>query len=334
MREIDSDNVADYLRETGRASSDAAIEVRELAGGVSNIVLRVVIDDRPPMVLKQSRERLRTQAEWVSRLDRIWIEVDATRLLGTLLPKGMVPAVLFEDRAEYLYAMTCAPETSVVWKSRLMNGVVELEIARRAGDALGTIHAKTAGRPAMLQRFAALEVFDQLRLDPYYRRVARPHPDLAEPLRDLIDETMDPPERSLVLGDFSPKNLLVGPLGLILLDFETAHAGDPAFDLGFFLSHLVLKSFRAAPDFAPYFALISEFLAAYEARRPMVPAAVSRTSRHLGACLLARIDGKSPVEYRNELDTDAVRRVGRTLLREAPDDWARFMEIAAQKMRA
>jgi 5-methylthioribose kinase len=333
MREIDANSAADYLRETGVAAGDAAITVHELAGGVSNIVLRVAIDDRPPIVLKQSRERLRTQAEWLSRLDRIWIEVDAMKLLATILPGGMVPQVLFEDRAEYLYAMSCAPDSCTVWKSRLLRGVVEPEIARRAGEALGSIHAKTAGQEALLDRFAPLEVFDQLRIDPYYRRVALVHSDLAEPLRTLMDETIDPPEKSLVLGDFSPKNMLVGPSGLILLDFETAHAGDPAFDLGFFLSHLFLKSFRAAPEFAPYFGLISEFLEAYQTRHATASWLISRTSRHLGACLLARIDGKSPVEYKNELNADAVRRAGRTILQEKTAEWPRLFEIAAREMR-
>jgi 5-methylthioribose kinase len=295
--------------------------------------LRVAIDDRPPIVLKQCREKLRTEAEWISRLDRIWIEVDAMRLLATILPEGMVPAVLFEDRADYLYAMTCAPESCTVWKTELLGGRLHPEIARQAGEALGSIHAKTAGQAAMLERFAPLEVFDQLRLDPYYRRVALAHPDLANCLQLLIDETIDPPEKSLVLGDFSPKNMLVSPTGLILLDFETAHAGDPAFDLGFFLSHLFLKSFRASPDFAPLFELISVFCEAYQEQCVVEPALVSRTSRHVGACLLARVDGKSPVDYKDELNVDAVRRGGRVVLHEEPAEWGQLLQLLAHEMR-
>jgi len=333
MRELDAQNAADYLRETARAPSDATIEVRELAGGVSNIVLRVDVDDRPPIVLKQSRERLRTRVEWLSRLDRIWIEVDAMKQLAAILPGAMVPEVLFEDRAEYLYAMTCAPDSCQVWKAQLLAGVIDPDVARQAGEALGSIHSKTAGQETMLERFAALEVFDQLRLDPYYRHVALAHPDLAKCLQDLIDETITPPMKSLVLGDFSPKNMLVGPSGLILLDFETAHAGDPAFDLGFFLSHLLLKAFRATPDVAPFFELISEFWTAYRERHVVDEALSSRTNRHVGACLLARIDGKSPVDYRNELDADAVRRAGRAILRENPAQWSQLVGVVAHEMR-
>lgn len=333
MRELDAHNAAGYLRQTARAPAGATIEVRELAGGVSNVVLRVDVDDRPPIVLKQCRERLRTQAEWLSRLDRIWIEVDAMKQLAAILPMGMVPEVLFEDRAEYLYAMTCAPDSSQVWKTQLLAGVIDPNVARQAGEALGSIHAETAGQEAMLDRFAALEVFDQLRLDPYYRHVALAHPDLAKPLQDLIDETTTPPVKSLVLGDFSPKNMLVGPSGLILLDFETAHAGDPAFDLGFFLSHLLLKAFRAVPNAAPLFDLISEFWTAYRTRHVVDESLSSRTNRHVGACLLARIDGKSPVDYRHELNADAVRRAGRAILTENPAHWSQLVVFVAHEMR-
>ena len=94
---------------------------------------------------------------------------------------------------------------------------------------------------------ADTSLFDELRVDPYYRTAARRHPDLAPRIEALI-AAMDRPddERTLVLGDFSPKNILVHAGGLILLDFECAHAGDPAFDLGFFLTHLMLKEIRAS----------------------------------------------------------------------------------------
>ncbi len=66
-------------------------------------------------------------------------------------------------------------------------------------------------------------------------------------------------------ADFSPKNLLVydGGRGLMMVDFETGHYGDPAFDLGFFLSHLVLKAFYHAPRHEPLLELTEQFWIAY-----------------------------------------------------------------------
>src|SRR5690606_12256619 len=100
MRELTPDNTADYLRETGAIPSAARASVRELAGGVSNVVLRVDVEGGGSFVVKQCRERLRVAVEWRARLDRIWAERAALSVLNDLLPPGASPAVLFEDRAE------------------------------------------------------------------------------------------------------------------------------------------------------------------------------------------------------------------------------------------
>ena len=125
MREITAETAADYLRESGRVADRAEIDVRELSGGVSNIVLRVDVRGRPPFVIKQCRERLRVAMDWRAPLDRIWTERATLDLLHSILPEGTVPTVLFEDRAEYLFAMTCAPDDAVTWKTQLMAGQID-----------------------------------------------------------------------------------------------------------------------------------------------------------------------------------------------------------------
>lgn len=307
MREIDAGTAADYLRESGRVAEGTDLRVRELSGGVSNIVLRVDGPGASPFVIKQCRERLRVAMEWRAPLDRIWTESATLGVLGEILPDGMVPRVLFEDRPDYLFAMTCAPDDAVTWKSMLMQDQIDPEIAVRLGTALGAIHADGASHPSLRGVLADTSLFEELRVDPYYRTVARRHPKLAPRIEALIAEMERPPEeRTLVLGDFSPKNILVHDRGLVLLDFECAHAGDAAFDLGFFLTHLLLKEVRAiragrrAAE-RPYIDLIRVFWRSYLERRALAPGAadelVRRANRHTAACCLARVDGKSPVEY-------------------------------------
>jgi hypothetical protein len=47
---------------------------------------------------------------------------------------------------------------------------------------------------------------------------------------------------------------------------------------------------------------------------------------HLGVCLLARIDGTSPIDYLpEEASREAVRRVGRWLLWERPAGWGEVL---------
>ena len=203
----------------------------------------------------------------------------------------------------------------MTWKTHLMEGEADPEIAARLGTILGTIHAEAPGHPALCEALADTSLFDELRVDPYYRTIARAHPELAPRIEALI-ASMDLPrgERTLVLGDFSPKNILVHADGLILLDFECAHAGDAAFDLGFFLSHLLLKTIHMArrlpaarprlpgADRAGSGPPTSRRIDRAPGRRPdLVPRAI----QHTAACLLARVDGKSPVEYLDPAGQDA-----------------------------
>lgn len=341
MREIDAETAADYLRETGRVPEGAEVRVRELSGGVSNIVLRADVSGRPPFVIKQCRERLRVAMEWLAPLDRIWTESATLGVLQGILPEGMVPRVLFEDRPNYLFAMTCAPDDAVTWKSLLMDGQVDPEVAARLGTVLGTIHAEGSTHPALRGTLADTSLFDQLRVDPYYRTVAKRHPDLAPRIGALIAEMDRPPEeRTLVLGDFSPKNILVHPGGLVLLDFECAHAGDPTFDLGFFLTHLVLKQVRARTaddtDGPRYLGLTRDFWEAYLERRGLGPTAtaelIRRANRHTAACCLARVDGKSPVEYLDERGRALARSFARRAIQDEPATWGDFIRLFVREV--
>jgi 5-methylthioribose kinase len=252
------------------------------------------------------------------------------------LPAGTVPQVLFEDRPNYLFAMTCAPEESATWKTHLMNGRADAQIAARLGTILGAIHAEAPRHPALRETLADTSLFDELRVDPYYRTIARVHPDLAPRIDALIASmAVAPSERTLVLGDFSPKNILVHSGGMILLDFECAHAGDPTFDLGFFLSHLILKTIsmeRRFPGSKPrYLELTHRFWNAYLDRMERsswrMAGLVPRAIEHAAACVLARVDGKSPVEYLDPAEQELARRLAIEALRARPETWEQMLGL-------
>ncbi len=315
MQEITPETIVDYLRTKRRIAEHKSAVAKALGWGVSNIVVRIDIEGEPSIVVKQSRERLRTKALWVSRLERIWIERDALELLGTVLPEGVVPRVLFQEEDDFLFAMSCAPDESVVWKEQLLAGQAEPDVARRAGVILGRIHTQLRDHPGLNGRLADTTVFDELRIEPFYRTIVRVHPDLAQPIDDLIDAMAHPPDKTFVHADFSPKNILVHRRGLTIVDFETAHAGDPAFDIGFFLSHISLKGFRAADAEGKAFALVAPFWDGYHSEAgPGHPDLSSRVTRHAAACMLARVDGTSPVDYLTDDERARVRLVAREIL--------------------
>jgi len=189
-------------------------------------------------------------------------------------------------------------------------------VAAAVGDVLGRIHAATADRPDLAARFPTDDLFAALRLEPYLAATALAHPDLARRL-DALAATTRTTKRVLVHGDFSPKNLLIGPAGPVILDAECAWYGDPAFDLAFVLSHLLLKG-AWQPQWRARYAdafkrLTTAYLAHVAWERPAD--CERRAAALLPGLMLARIDGKSPVEYLTEAtQQNAVRRFAGSLL--------------------
>ena len=318
MIELTPDNVVAYLKDTGRLPPEAAAKAELLAWGVSNMVFRISPTPGEDFVVKQSRKQLRTKALWVSRLERIHTEMDLMRLLADKVPPGTIPAVLFEDRPNFLFGMEAVPADHRVWKAELLAGVVDPTIAEQAGELLSAIHNETANHPEFRDRFGDRTVFDELRVDPFYRHIIGKHPQVAPAVERVIDEVLSIAV-CVVHADFSPKNLLLSNGRLTLVDFETGHFGDPAFDLGFFLSHLVLKTIKHARRRTEFLNLARRFWAAYAENMSSnllnQKELERRSVGNLGSCVLARIDGKSPIDYFDQpWQTETARTLAFTYL--------------------
>jgi hypothetical protein len=103
----------------------------------------------------------------------------------------------------------------------------------------------------------------------------------------------------------------------VLVDAECAWWGDPAFDIAFCLNHLLLKCLWTPTATAPFLAAFDALSSAYLDAVDWEPrdAVERRAAALLPGLLLARVDGKSPVEYiDDESDRDLVRRVAAGLL--------------------
>ena len=152
-------------------------------------------------------------------------------------------------------------------------------------------------------------IFEAIRIEPYLRATGRAHPALADRFEALAETTLAT-KRALVHGDVSPKNILHGPQGPVFLDAECAWYGDPAFDLAFCLNHLLLKGARTGAERALYVSAFAALSSAYLAGIDWEPGreVEARAAALLPALFLARIDGKSPVEYLTRDDErEAVR---------------------------
>ena len=315
--------VGAYLEEKGLLAPGAPVEVTELGGGVSNIVLGVEADGLS-CVVKQSLPRLRVADEWLAKRERAVTEACALELAAALMPDA-VPRVLELDREACAFTIERAPRDWQTWKDDLLEGRADQAVARRVGLLLAAWHEGTTD-VATAQAFADREGFDQLRLDPYYRTIMRAHPDLAGAVGAYADRLLGP-GRCLVHGDYSPKNILVGPERLWLIDFEVTHFGEPSFDLAFMLNHLFLKALHRPGTTAGYLACAQAFWTAYTDAVPD-PLAPDTTAvfGQVGCLMMARVDGKSPAEYLSAEERTRARSLGRQLLTNPPDDIADVFE--------
>ena len=294
---LTTDNVREYL--AGRALVQGAeeISVRELGGGVSNIVLLIEWPRIPGRgwVVKQSLGKLRVKDDWRSERSRIIREAEAIKALGPILGPASVPQVVHLDPENFLFVMTAAPAGSLTWKELLLGRRADAEVARSAALLLARVINASDIDPRVGQPFSDRTVFNQLRIDPYYLTTAARHPELREEFEGLIAATSKI-QTSIVHGDYSPKNMLIHGSSIFVIDFEVVHWGDPSFDAAFLMNHLFLKAFHLPTASETFIDLVYEFWNTLAATLSQfaVDEFETMTLRHLGALMLARIDGKSP----------------------------------------
>jgi tRNA A-37 threonylcarbamoyl transferase component Bud32 len=304
---LDAASVLTHLRRRGLIGADEGCSVETLGGGVSNIVLRVSSSRLGDVVVKQALPQLRVEREWLADPARTQTEAAALRIAATV-DASWVPDVLDIDAEHNVLVIRAAPAGVTDWKRLLLHGEVDLGIAGSLGTFLAKLHTGTTG----IEGLDSDELFEQLRLRPYFDSVAHRHARLA-PALDEVCAALRRTRVCLVHGDASPKNVLVG-LGMRwLIDFEVAHLGDPAFDVAFLCNHLLLKAHHLPQLRATFIAAIDVFLEAYRAAGGPASLGVT-TTRLLGALLIARVDGDSPAEYLTHDEQAKVRSLGIQLL--------------------
>ena len=308
--------------------------ITPLTGGVSSDISLVETGGRL-FCVKRALPRLKVAALWEAPVERNAAEAAYMRAVARWLPRAVqrwlpraAPRVLGEDAEAGAFAMAyLAPEHHRLWKTDLLAGIVDVDFAAAVGRDLGLIHAQSAADPAIPAAFANDATFEAIRIEPYLRATARAHPALASRFDELARTTLTT-KRALVHGDVSPKNILRGSEGPVFLDAECAWFGDPAFDLAFCLNHLLLKGAREGADRALYCAAFAALARAYLAQVDWESAddLEKRAAALLPALFLARIDGKSPVEYlTRESELEAVRRTAAPLIAALP---RRLMDVA------
>ncbi len=269
-----------------------------LTGGVSCVVLAVASDERE-IVVKQALPELKTKAKWVADQRRAIVEAEAMLVYQSITPDS-VPELLDCDEANFTLTMSRLPNTCTNWKQDMLEGRIHPEMGEKLGKILAQWHNATAVDSAIKAKFMEGELFEQLRVSPFYRAVAAKNPNLQQVINSLIEEITNE-KIALVHGDFSPKNILAtSDHSPIVLDFEVAHTGNPVFDLGFICAHLLCKTIRTnnSGEKEALISTANRFLDSYRQNCDLT--ITESLPLHVALIALARVEGVSPVNYLDE----------------------------------
>jgi len=317
----------------GLAQEDEDVRAVPLAGGVSSGIYRVDLRSGSYCV-KQALPRLKVAKDWRVPVDRVFAEIDYLRTVSAIAP-GRVPRVIGQDDATKSFVMEFFGPEFRNWKAQLLAGAIDAQIATQVGDVLGRIHSATADRTDIARRFATGDNFYALRLEPYLVENSRVHHELADMLLRLVTRTAET-RRVLVHGDVSPKNILIGREGPVLIDAECAWFGDPAFDVAFCLNHFFLKAAHMPQHAEALMRCVSMMTRAYHEHVNWEPNSQfeTRVASLLPGLTLARIDGKSPVEYLDGPARDAVRALAIALLHQQPRTVEQITDAWGQELKS
>jgi tRNA A-37 threonylcarbamoyl transferase component Bud32 len=314
-----STGLEDFLVAHGLAAADEPQTWTVLSGGVSSDIWRVDLPGRT-LCVKRALPKLRVKDDWEAPPDRNLYEWRWFSTVRRWIPDAAPGPLAFDPDQRLLAMAFLPPEDHPLWKAEMLTGRVDVDFAARVGERLGRIHAASAREPALAADFASDDGFFALRIDAYLLAAARRRPEVAAEIQALAERTAKL-KIALVHGDATPKNILMGPGGPVFLDAETAWWGDPAFDVASVLNHLLLKRLvvegRARELNDSFTAMASAWLDQID----FEPCAEieARAASLLPALLLARVDGKSPVEYiTTEPVRDLVRRAAIPLLLQPP----------------
>jgi 5-methylthioribose kinase len=200
--------LAEYLRRRPEVGASVPMEMKTLAGGVSNRTVLVRFENGQAWVLKQALAKLRTKADWFSDPARVHREALGMRWLAKLAPPGTIPGFVFEDFDHHLLAMHAVPEPHENWKTMLMAGQFYEDHIRRFSKLIGTIHQASREHASELSKlFDDRSYFESLRIEPYYLYAAQ---NVSEATAFLLQLTRETREHRLALvhGDYSPRIFL------------------------------------------------------------------------------------------------------------------------------
>ena len=304
-----------YLQRKKLIKRGTPLNIRPIGDGQKNRVFQVSALEEE-WIIKQALSRVQqVKARWLGDRKRIFAETHCIEILNEIVPPDVIPQVVLEDRTDFIIVTTPPPKDSVWWERELQRGKIDLQIAVQCGELLATVHNATFERPDLKSSFKDTKTFEQLRIAPFYEAIATAFPDLKK-IIDAQTQNLLKNKVALVLGDLRPRNVWIDTGQVYLVDFATAHFGNPSFDLAFYSADLCLRAMINSLQKAAYLEAINVFwngylkIAEYSGKEDIEKTAV----RDLGCLLLSATDGRQPFEGMPPEIVDLSRRIAQSLL--------------------
>lgn len=327
-----TDRCANLIEELDLGSRADLREVRALTGGVASDIAAIQVGDARYCV-KFALPKLKVVADWHAPVHRNAAEYAWLKVAAKVAPQSAVRLFGRSETAHGFAMEFVSGDDTYLWKSALLAGQVPDVAAHAVGDLIGRLHAASAKPGFDTAAFQNQDDFHALRIEPYLTFTAAQHPDVAPQLIALSEMLYDSAQ-VLVHGDVSPKNILMRQRGPVVLDAECATMGDASFDPSFCLNHLALKAVHLRAQRAALLGEFAQFWSAYAAHVTWedVSELETRICRLLPALMLARVDGKSPVEYLDETRRAQVRAIALPLIAEPVQTLSEFSQSLASRL--
>ena len=306
------------LAEIGLLPEGVSCVATPLTGGVASDIAKVSVEDKD-FCIKFALAKLRVKADWFAPVERNLAEYKWLKTMSEIAPDSSITLYGHSPKANGFVMSFLDGDDCFLLKKALFDGLGQASQAEAIGRLLGHIHHHSSLPDFDPIGFDNRDNFYALRIEPYLVYTATKHPSIEAQIKQMV-ETLYHAQTALVHGDVSPKNIIFKGGQPIILDAECATMGDPCFDVGFCLNHFILKALYVTSCTSPYLGLCLSFWQSYRAAISWEKADdfEARLCQLLPLLILARVDGKSPVEYFDERQQDEVRNLALALIAEQP----------------
>lgn len=331
MQPLDQDKVLPYLESEVFPHLDfiktgQLVEFEEAAGGLVSHVYRVVVDDKP-FYLKQAKPKSTKELDQLDipqdlkllfDSDRQFAESTALSIFKEKIDEqNLAPEIYFHDKNNLVLVLSeVLDNDSKLWL-RVIPKEVNITAAKKLAKLSAEVTNKTYGKINPIRdnlkedkkvqriklRYQCLEVYNKLS-SPRKEQVKQAQRELFEKSTEI--------NKVLVHGDFHHRNILVDGSDVGIVDFEEAHIGDPAFDIGILLGTQLLH-YECQPKLREkILQSVKEMISLYFNTLNIsidIDRLKERIRKHMGGLMLSRIDGATSkwVNWIEEFREDDIR---------------------------